>query len=116
MSALNTARRDSSADRTSLQTLDGDVQVLCTFDYQPAEAPNYNADSMNPGPGCDAAVTVTSVAINGHEVDVSVFHPKVIAHWENEILTEVAEDESDARYAAEEARAEWARECARTAA
>lgn len=103
-------------DRTSLQTLDGDVKVLCTFDFQRAEAPNYNADSMNPGPGCEVSVTVTSVAINGHEVDVSVFNPKVISHWENEILTEVIEDENNARDAAEEASFDWARDLARVAA
>lgn len=103
-------------DRTSLQTLDGDVQVLCSFDFQPAEAPNYNADSMNPGPGCDASVTVTSVAINGHEVDAGVFHPKVIAAWEADILQELHEEALDAQEYAAEMRAEMAREDARWAA
>lgn len=86
-------------DRTSLQTLDGDVQVLCTFDYSRAEKQTWHT------PGCAASVIVTGVAINGHEVDASVFHPKVIAKWEADILREVLGEESDARELAHEMRA-----------
>lgn len=77
-------------DRTSAQVLDGDAFVMCTFDYAPAEL------------GRTASVTVTGVAINGHEVDSSVFAQKVIDKWEADILREVLEDEADARALAEE--------------
>lgn len=86
-------------DRTSLQTLDGDAQVLCTFDYSPAERMTLEY------PGCDASVCITSVAINGHEVDSSVFDKRVIALWEANCLREVEEEaESENEYMAELAR------------
>lgn len=93
-----------STDRTSLQTLDGDVQVLCTFDYSRAERQTYLE------PGCAASVCITGVSINGHDVDASVFHPKVIATWEADILREVLDDAESDRAYADEARAEMARD------
>ena len=88
--------RTREIDRTSLQTLDGDVKVLCTFDYSRAEFSTWG------NPGCKASVCVTGVAINGHEVDAGVFHPKVIEMWQADILREILDEEGDAReYAAE---------------
>ena len=78
-------------DRTSLQPLDGDVHVLCTFDYTPKER------RTNTYPGCPASVCVTGVAINGHDVDAGVFHPLTVAEWEADILAEVLDEEADAR-------------------
>lgn len=85
-------------DRTSLQPLDGDVHVLCTFDYQPAERMTLEY------PGCEASVCVTSVSINGHEVDAGVFDKRVIDRWEADILAEVTAAQEDARAYADEAR------------
>lgn len=93
-----------SADRISMQTLDGDVQVLCTFDYSRAEPQTYHQ------PGSDASVCITGVSIGGHEVDASVFHPKVIEAWEADILREVLDEEADSRAYADELRAEMARD------
>lgn len=81
-------------DLTSLQPLDGALRVLCTFDYTPAESKTLTS------PGSAGRVCVTGVAINGHEVDAGVFHPKVIEAWEADILVEM------------EADAEIERECA----
>lgn len=83
---LARARADVRHDLTSLQPLDGEVRVLLTFDYDAAAR----------------SACVTGVAINGHEVDAGVFHPKVIAAWET-ALVEEREDEQAAERELEDA-------------
>lgn len=73
-------------DLTSLQPLEGELKVLVTFDYTPAE----RGDSTSPGhPG---SVFVTGVTINGHEVDAAVFDRRVLERWEADLLLEREEE------------------------
>lgn len=76
--AQDRARTEVLRDLTSLQPLDGDVRVLLTFDYDASAR----------------SACVTGVAINGHEVDAGVFHPKVIAAWETALVEEREEEEA----------------------
>lgn len=70
-------------DLTSLQPLDG-KQVMCTFDW--------DAETRS--------AFVTSVCINGEEVDAAVFANAVVTGWEADIRLEKLEEASMFRQAA----------------
>jgi hypothetical protein len=43
-----------------------DISYGVTYDYQPAERPNYDINSRNCGPGCEAEVTITEIMVRPH--------------------------------------------------
>lgn len=80
---------------TSMQHLD-DAQILCEYDYEKAEVARGPEHPL-PGPGCAALVTITALSVNGEWIDPSYFAADTLAHLEQLISEEIAQEEADER-------------------
>jgi hypothetical protein len=66
-----------------------DIKVTVTYEYTPAERPNYNVESPLCGPGCDAEVDVIEVLLDGVDLR-DVLADSVIESLEDQAMARVA--------------------------
>ena len=84
----------SSVHRSKLPSFTGwigdDIKVTVTYEYTPAERPNYNVESPLCGPGHPAQIDICEVLLDGVDLR-DVLADSVIESLEEQAFAEVAE-------------------------
>lgn len=81
---------DSGCEMTTRYLDDSPVQIM--YEVQKAQPAILDPDHPGVGPGCEAAVNILQVFINGRWTDAAYINELTLRLWEESILESLAEE------------------------